>query len=502
MHPGICRRPSPAPRAACRRARPAPTLNTTGSRTRSEATRPAGALLLALFGIALIAFNQTASAQDRPTVYVSTVAQLYAAVNDPANADTLIVLAPGVYTLSSIAPNGGTLLLQPHMALAGYNEYQDVDGDGVWDEVYWPAEGGFPVTPAFARPKTETIIDGTQLTINAGVVRAGRLDGQQEADNSLSGLTVIGGLLPAGTGAAEVSVRALPLGSSIRVTDCVLEKGQRGILLTSVLNNVTSHLVAERNIIRENASSRGWGIHLDPEGSNGIALSNVSLTAELRHNRFYNNRVGLNIVSIGTDDSENIVVSHSNIYDSQSPGAIPGFGAGIFTQISSSSANTHRSRNKLISNNDTIVNNVGNGGVFAMFQAPGGNALEDSEINLSFVGTVFVKLNAAGGLDGNQNRTVLGKRADVSLIDLTSNSPSGPNISGNRLTILLRQTFTSSAPIPTDSNPKPFIITDRADVTPDQVAIRVIGNEVSFKQTNSGFNIPTGDFTGNGPDGN
>src|SRR5262249_25786673 len=94
-------------------------------------------------------------------VGISTVAQLYAAVNDPANADTLIVLAPGVYTLSSIAPNGGTLLLQPHMALAGYNEYQDVDGDGVWDEVYWPAEGGFPVTPAFARPKTETIIELT-----------------------------------------------------------------------------------------------------------------------------------------------------------------------------------------------------------------------------------------------------------------------------------------------------------------------------------------------------
>jgi hypothetical protein len=148
------------------------------------------------------------------------------------------------------------------------------------------------------------------------------------------------------------------------------------------------------------------------------------------------------------------------------------------------------------------VNNVGNGGVFAMFQAPGGNALQDSEINLSFVGTVFVKLNAAGGLDENQNRTALGKRADVSLIDLTSNSPSGPNISGNRLTVLIRQTFTSSAPIPTDSNPKPFIITDRADVTPDQVDIRVIGNEVSFSQTNSGFNIPTDDFTGNGPDGN
>jgi hypothetical protein len=224
-----------------------------------------------------------------------------------------------------------------------------------------------------------------------------------------------------------------------------------------ILNNVTSHLVAERNIIRDHdltprtvASSRGWGIHLDSEGSNGIALSNVSLSAEVRHNRFYNNRMGLNVVNIGTDDSDNIVISHSNIYDSQiqSAGGIPGIGTGIFTQISSSSANTHRSRNKLISNNDTIVNNVGNGGVLALFQAPSGNALDESEINLSFVGT--------------------GKRADVTLIDFPS--PAGPNVSGNRLTILLRQTSTSSAPIPTDPSPKPFVIMDRADVTPDQVS--------------------------------
>jgi len=110
-------------------------------------------LLVGLLGVVLIGFSQTASAQDRPMVYVSTVDQLYAAVNDPANADTLIVLAPGVYTLSSIAPNGGTLILQPHMGLAGYNEYQDVDGDGVWDEVGWPAEGGFPAIPAYARQK-------------------------------------------------------------------------------------------------------------------------------------------------------------------------------------------------------------------------------------------------------------------------------------------------------------------------------------------------------------
>jgi hypothetical protein len=263
----------------------------------SNPKRTLCSLLVGLFGVALIAFSQTARAQDPSIVYVSTVEQLYAAVNDPANADTLVILAPGIYTLTSTAPNGGSLVLQPHMGLAGYNEYQDVDGDGIWDEVDWPAEGGFPATPAFARPKTETIIDGTRLTINAGVIRLGRLDGQQEADNSVSRLTVMG-FLPAGTdtGGGEVTVRALPLGSSICVTDCVLENGQRGIRLSSALNNVTSHLVAERNILRDHdltphttESSRGWGIHLDQEGSNGIALSNVSLTAELRYNRFYNN---------------------------------------------------------------------------------------------------------------------------------------------------------------------------------------------------------------------
>src|SRR5215471_2972031 len=154
----------------------------------SRFARTACGLLLGLFGIVLAGLNQTARAQDRPIVHVSTVDQLYAAVNEPANADALVVLAPGIYNLNSTAPNGGTLVLQPHMGLAGYNEYQDVDGDGVWDEVDWPAEDRFPVTRAFARPKTETIIDGTRLTINASVIRVGLLDGQQEADNSVSGL--------------------------------------------------------------------------------------------------------------------------------------------------------------------------------------------------------------------------------------------------------------------------------------------------------------------------
>src|SRR5215469_10601511 len=84
----------------------------------SDVKRTACGLLFGLLGVVLIAFSQTASAQDQPIVNVSTVAELYAAVNDPVNADTLVVLAPGIYTLSGTAPNGGTLLLQPRMKLA------------------------------------------------------------------------------------------------------------------------------------------------------------------------------------------------------------------------------------------------------------------------------------------------------------------------------------------------------------------------------------------------
>lgn len=56
---------------------------------------------------------------------VTNVEQLYAAVNDPANAGAAIVLAPGTYVLSATnsggvaRPNGGRLELQPDMSLSG-----------------------------------------------------------------------------------------------------------------------------------------------------------------------------------------------------------------------------------------------------------------------------------------------------------------------------------------------------------------------------------------------
>ena len=52
-------------------------------------------------------------------VYVSTLEELYAAVNDPANAGSEVMIAPGIYVLNASYPNGGRLELQNDMSLKG-----------------------------------------------------------------------------------------------------------------------------------------------------------------------------------------------------------------------------------------------------------------------------------------------------------------------------------------------------------------------------------------------
>src|SRR5215831_7023145 len=86
-----------------------------------------------------LAGTTSAMAQQQPTLYVSNIEELYAAVNNPSYAGAVVVLAPGIYTLSTTdahnqnRPNGGSFVLQPGMGLVGQNRYVDRDGDGVWD---------------------------------------------------------------------------------------------------------------------------------------------------------------------------------------------------------------------------------------------------------------------------------------------------------------------------------------------------------------------------------
>ena len=103
--------------------------------------------------------------ERRRVINVKTVGQLYAAVNDSANRNVTVRLAPGTYLLSSFKNNGalrrnqGALRMPPGMSLVGSEKRVDTNGDDVPDPVS-------DATPDdFAVPGTETIIDGSALDL-------------------------------------------------------------------------------------------------------------------------------------------------------------------------------------------------------------------------------------------------------------------------------------------------------------------------------------------------
>lgn len=145
-------------------------------------------------------------------VHVANVEQLYAAVNDPANAGAAITLSPGVYVLSAMngagvgRPNAGRLELQRDMSLYG------VTGDRsavVIDATRLPA-----LSMAVPAPLTRT-----------GPVRIGR------GSNAIEWLTLLADPSAAGGIAAELPGT---LSTRIRIAHVVSGGGSRGVDVRSV----------------------------------------------------------------------------------------------------------------------------------------------------------------------------------------------------------------------------------------------------------------------------
>jgi len=164
-----------------------------------------------------------AKAQQRLVLYVSNVEDLYAAVNNPAYANAIVVLAPGTYTLTmkdahnQDRPNGGRLVFQSGMVLVGQNRYLDFDGDGIWDPRDDNHDGIPDTDPVrgliFADPLTETIIDGINLSGGGaggqGAVRVG-------LDNRVERLTVRN----TNNVAAGIAISVIPPTGGMRAEIC------------------------------------------------------------------------------------------------------------------------------------------------------------------------------------------------------------------------------------------------------------------------------------------
>ena len=152
-------------------------------------------------------------------INVTNIEELYAAVNNPANAGNQIVLAEGVYQLSATAPggaarpNGGRLELQENMSLRGVAGNR---GAVVIDAANLPASSY------------------TMPIVNTGAIRMGK------GTNAVEWLTVRNAV----NGGAGIIVHLSAAGTAyVRIAHIVSTGNLRGIDIRNAGNSPTGFVI-------------------------------------------------------------------------------------------------------------------------------------------------------------------------------------------------------------------------------------------------------------------
>lgn len=406
--------------------------------------------------------------------------QLQDVVNDPANAEVRIRLAPGSYQLDPLRPTGGRLVLQPGMELRGSNRYVDCDRDGAWDPID-ACSGGASDPDAFTIDGSETLIDGTLIVTalpapvgSAAVVRVGR-------ENAISNVTIRAPRRNVVGGNVDVNLTSPDAGASAVLRDNVIEGGQRGIRCNNgapPIGGIASSVVIERNVIRDaNPVPNGlFGF--------GVQVQNSSATdsewrVTLRHNRIYASRFGLFIVSNNAQRMSTRIHSAGNlVYDNQlgvwltagfSPlGAAPG----------DQSADN---RLRFDSNGDRIEDNVTPEALLPAFMHRGGGmvvlgagrdsptagASSRNQVALKLLNTTF-----------RGNRRVDEPR-DLTVIGSLAGATAGTEVGMDNVVELLMRSTTS------EGFPGAFILDDsEPDDATGTNQVRLVGSETAFERAN------------------
>jgi hypothetical protein len=222
-----------------------------------------------------------------------------------------------------------------------------------------------------------------------------------------------------------------------------------------------------------------WGLQLQPVNVSGLRLS-----ATLRNNRIYNNRIGIFLASLGIHDGEFILNSHHNVIEENNSGI-----TSLIRDLNFSQGSL-RNHTRIHSTKDMIWNNRAGGiNVEGYRRDSNGVEIRDNETELQFLGTRFVKLTASGEFDGPQNRQTTNqvtRRRDLRIVGAVLAAPglTGPT-SDMSVKLLLRQATSSLMPTDYDPAPQPIVIEDNA---PDVVDITIIGSQKAYLRTNEGVN--------------
>ena len=206
--------------------------------------------------------------KEKKKIYVSSLDELYAAVNNPSNAGTEVVIDPGNYVLNASYPNGGRLELQTDMSLKG----QPGQVDAVLIDQSSLPFASFRLSP----------------TVTVAPIRIGR------GANSIEWLSVKGGSVAANPlGAIESDL----IGTETKVTishvslDC--NGGRVGILFRNRLVehanrviNATLELTEISNAI-SNPNSPGAGVALQNR------ISGAQINLNMKGNYIHGCRIGV-----------------------------------------------------------------------------------------------------------------------------------------------------------------------------------------------------------------
>ena len=345
------------------------------------------ARLLAILALATaftsaVPSESTAQSFVRP---VSTVAQLYEAVNNPANAGATIVLAAGTYTLSATASpsTGGRLDLQLDMSLVG------VENDA----------GAVIIDASDPQLSFSFTIGRT------GIIRIGL------GNNTIEWLTVRGNPAAAAaisTDLVQTDLAGIAMSTTIRVAHVVAGGSARGV----DIRNATVATKGRRIVGEIEDNDFFFGV----EGirfANFVGADNAEVAVDMRRNYSHQNRVGCIFENNRSNNATITVTSHGDQFDDNGLGCQIGGGLAN-AQTANASFNTTRfdaHKSRFTNNTQTVFNTAAGG---PMFADKGGLFVSAGEI----LGTPPLTYSASGNavivrlwdcdISGNHDAEVVG----------------------------------------------------------------------------------------------
>jgi len=309
-------------------------------------------------------------------VYVSNVEELYAAINDPANAGTTLVLASGTYSLSAAYPKGGRLELQHNMSLVGQQGHAEqviIDATNIpASSLTLPPVAGFPVA------------------VRTGVMRMG--DGK----NSLEWMTIQNDPSHLIRSLVQTDIVATPI-AEIRIAHTIMKGASIGLSVGNFSGMANGRVVEakiEDNEILNNITLTGNGTGIQIVNHTGT--NDASVMATLSRNYIHDNKVGMIISNISSQHCAIEIKSYDNRVEGNGVGLAMRAG---FNESAPSIGNTL----KFDAYATTVKNNIGNppptfsnpacgvfaagGGSMLLFGLPG--TVNNNKLDISFYGCVI-----------------------------------------------------------------------------------------------------------------